>query len=77
MNAFTKAKLFALAVFVAVSAGFVVYHFMYIAPGRECEASGRWWAQKWRRCVVPLSVSSLTGRPNPEPPATPAPPGTP
>ena len=65
MNQFTKAKLAALALFVAISGGFVTYHFMYIAPGRECESKGLWWAQKWRRCVAPIAVSDITRRPNP------------
>jgi hypothetical protein len=34
---------------------------------------GRWWAQKERICGVPVRISTLTGRPDPVKPKTPAP----
>ena len=49
--------------------GVFTYQFMWVAPAERCERAGRWWLDEMRVCGIPIEISKITGRPNPDAPA--------
>lgn len=62
-----RIKLGFLALFIAISAGILVYGHYYEVPRRKCEANGHWWNDKYRSCEVPIYLPVITGRKPGEP----------
>jgi hypothetical protein len=60
---YTRLKLVFLALFALISAGLWAYNALYVWPAKACEAKSDWWDPKDRVCAVPMSLSTITGRP--------------
>lgn len=50
--------LFALSV-----GGLLLFDRFWIGPEKACEQSGRWWYPEERRCLTPIYLPDITGRP--------------
>ena len=48
---------------VAIVGIFVLQDY-WVAPGKRCEAAGRWYDMDSRICAQPISIAQITGRPN-------------
>ena len=51
------------AVFLAACVVLLVVQVVWITPGQECEAAGKWWDWRQRTCAQPILISDITGRP--------------
>ncbi|MFO0540731.1 MAG: hypothetical protein ACK5X4_00395 [Phenylobacterium sp.] len=51
------------AVFLAACVVLLVVQVVWITPGQECEAAGKWWDWRQRTCAQPIQISDITGRP--------------
>ena len=47
---------------VAIVGIFVLQDY-WVAPGKRCEAAGRWYDMDSRICAQPISIAEITGRP--------------
>jgi hypothetical protein len=61
-GAIDKLKIGFLVAFAVIAAGLWAVELVWAKPGRECEASGRWWDWRTRTCAVPVSIPAITGR---------------
>ena len=43
--------------------GMLAYQHFRIDPERKCEKSGQWWFAEENRCLTPLYLPDITGRP--------------
>jgi hypothetical protein len=57
-----RLKLIFLGAFVLITATTLIVHFVWVWPGKECEASRKWWDWRTRTCAQPLLISDITGR---------------
>lgn len=48
---------------VAIVGIFVLQDY-WVAPGKRCEAAGKWYDMESRICAQPISIAQITGRPN-------------
>ncbi len=39
--------------------GVLAYQLLYVGPAKACEASGRWWAGRWRACATPVDLLKM------------------
>ena len=44
--------------------GIFVLQDYWVAPGKRCEAAGKWYDMESRICAQPISIAQITGRPN-------------
>lgn len=51
------------AAFALVVAGIFVLQDYWVAPGKKCEAEGKWYDMDNRICAQPISIAQITGRP--------------
>jgi hypothetical protein len=51
------------AVFLAACVVLLVVQVVWVTPGQECEAAGKWWDWRERTCAQPIQISDITGRP--------------
>jgi hypothetical protein len=49
--------------FLAISLVMVVVQLVWLNPGKDCEAAGKWWDWRQRTCAQPILISDITGRP--------------
>ncbi len=59
-----RLSLMFVAVFAVLAGATLAYQTWWAAPGDRCEAGGRWWWAEERRCVQPVSLAEITGRPS-------------
>ena len=57
-----RLKLFFLGLFAFITAATLIVHFVWIWPGKECEAAHKWWDWRTRVCAQPILISDVTGR---------------
>lgn len=50
-------------VFAVLVAGAFAFQRFYVAPADKCEGQGRWWYAEERRCLTPIYLPDITGRP--------------
>lgn len=55
-------KLIFLGAFALITTTVLVVHFVWVWPGKECEAARKWWDWRTRTCAQPLLISDITGR---------------
>ena len=55
-------KLVFLGLFALITATTLAVHFIWIWPGKECEAARKWWDWRTRTCAQPIPISAFTGR---------------
>lgn len=67
LKAYSTVKAVMFGVGLIVAAIICGYQFLYAIPKERCDKAGLWWASKWRRCVAPMDITKLTGRPIPRP----------
>lgn len=66
MNRFLSMKrlsILFLALFGVVTAGVLSFQHFQVDPDRECAESGQWYFADERRCVTPIYIPRITGRP--------------
>ena len=56
------AMLFAGVFGLAVIGVFAIQNY-WVAPGKRCEAAGKWYDMENRICAQPISIAEITGRP--------------
>lgn len=56
------AMLFAGVFGLAIIGVFVVQNY-WVAPGKRCEAEGKWYDMETRYCAQPISIAQITRRP--------------
>ncbi len=56
------AMLFAGVFGLAVIGVFAIQNY-WVAPGKRCEAAGKWYDMDNRICAQPISIAEITGRP--------------
>lgn len=49
--------------FALTLVGVFGYQRLFLDPQEKCEAGGRWWYAEQNRCVVPMYLPDITGRP--------------
>ena len=57
-----RLKIFFLGLFLVISTGILVVHYVWVWPGQQCEAAHNWWDWRTRTCAHPIPISDLTGR---------------
>jgi hypothetical protein len=58
-----RIKLLFLAIFAAVTAAMLIYHFGWVRPAQKCEVEQhKWWDPAGRVCATPVLISDITGR---------------
>lgn len=57
-----RLKLIFLGAFALITTTVLVVHFVWVWPGKECEAARKWWDWRTRTCAQPLLISDITGR---------------
>ncbi|HEX5377712.1 MAG TPA: hypothetical protein VFW47_04025 [Phenylobacterium sp.] len=57
-----RLKLIFLGLFALITATVLVIHFVWVWPGKQCEAKGDWWDWRTRICAHPIPISDITGR---------------
>jgi len=58
-----RIKLLFLAIFAAVTAAMLIYHFGWVRPAQKCEIEQhKWWDPAGRVCATPVLISDITGR---------------
>lgn len=57
-----RLKLIFLGLFALITAGTLLVHFVWVWPGKQCEAAGEWWDWRTRTCARPILISDITGR---------------
>lgn len=57
-----RLKLIFLGAFTLITATTLIVHFVWIWPGKECEAARKWWDWRTRTCAQPIPISAFTGR---------------
>jgi hypothetical protein len=57
-----RLKLIFLGAFALITTTVLVGHFVWVWPGKECEAARKWWDWRTRTCAQPQLISDITGR---------------
>jgi len=57
-----RLKLIFLGLFALTTVTIFVVHYVWVWPGKECEAAHKWWDWRTRTCAQPILVSDITGR---------------
>jgi len=57
-----RLKLVFVGLFALLTATVLIVHFVWIWPGKECEAARKWWDWRTRTCAQPVLISDITGR---------------
>ncbi len=57
-----RLKLVFVGLFALITVGVLIVHFVWIWPGKECEAARKWWDWRTRTCAQPVLISDITGR---------------
>jgi hypothetical protein len=66
MNRFLTTRRLALlffAIFGVLVGGLVLVQRFWVDPQEACERDGRWWYPEERRCLTPIYLPDITGRP--------------
>lgn len=51
------------ALFAIALIGLFGYQHFVVDPEKKCEANGQWWFADEKRCITPLYLPDITGRP--------------
>jgi hypothetical protein len=63
-TAIPRLKLIFVCIFAVACVLIWALQIFYVWPRDRCEARGNWWDPQARVCATPVSLSTLTGRPN-------------
>ena len=66
MNRFLTTRRLALlffALFGVLVGGMMLFDRFWLGPQTACEREGRWWYAEERRCLTPIYLPDITGRP--------------
>ena len=61
---FPRLAMIFLGLFGITVVGIFALQDYWVAPGKRCEAAGKWYDMESRICAQPISIAQITGRPN-------------
>ena len=61
---FPRLAMIFFALFGVATVGIFILQDYWVAPGKRCEAAGKWYDMDSRICAQPISIAQITGRPN-------------
>jgi hypothetical protein len=60
-----RLKIYFICTFALLTAGMLIYQYVWLEPQKRCEAGHNWWDSESRKCGTVVFVPDLTGKPLP------------